>query len=172
MSEPTHPACLAYLAYLSLGSNLGDRACNLKSAISQLRAGGKLRAASEFYETQPVEVTNQPWFINCVIALETDKTPEQLLTLALNIEAGMGRVRQSDKGPRTIDIDIVLFGDEVVSEPGLSIPHPAMAERRFVLQPLAEIAPEAFHPILKKTARELLAALPEGQDVRRVDRSL
>ncbi len=163
---------LACLAYLSLGSNLGDRARNLHSAISQLRAGGKLRAVSEFYETGPVEVTNQPRFINCVIALETDQTPEQLLALALKIEAGMGRVRQSDKGPRIIDIDIVLFGDQVVSELGLTIPHPAMAQRRFVLQPLAEIAPEAFHPTLKKTARELLAALPEGQDVRRVDKSL
>ena len=158
------------LAYLSLGSNVGDRAANLKSAISQLKAGGDLRAVSSFYETQPVEVTEQPWFLNCVIALNTDKAPRQLLDLALEIEQGMGRTRLSDKGPRNIDIDIVLFGDSVINEAGLDIPHPAMAQRRFVLQPLAEIAPEALHPTLKKTARELLAALPEGQEVRRMEK--
>ena len=160
------------LAYLSLGSNVGDRASNLKSAISQLCAEGTLRKVSGFYETQPVDVTNQPWFLNCVVALETGKTPRQLLDLALQIERGMGRTRLSDKGPRNIDIDIVLYGDEVISEAGLNIPHPAMAERRFVLQPLVEVAPEAWNPILRKTAWELLSALPEGQDVRRVDGDL
>ncbi len=164
------PQFMTELAYLSLGSNVGDRSAHLKSAIAHLQEAAKLRAVSGFYETQPVDVTNQPWFLNCVLALETDKTPRQLLDLALKIERGMGRMRLSDKGPRNIDIDIVLFGDSVINEAGVDIPHPAMAQRRFVLQPLAEIAPEALHPTLKKTARELLAALPEGQEVRRMEK--
>ena len=159
---------MSEIAYLSLGSNLGDRASNLRAAISQLKAAGLLRAVSGFYETQPVDVPDQPWFLNCVIALETEKTAKQILEFALKTEAYMGRLRMSDKGPRNIDIDIVLFGDQIVDEPGLRIPHPAMAQRRFVLEPLAEIAPEACHPSLRKTAGELLSELPEGQAVRRL----
>lgn len=156
------------IAYLSLGSNLGDRAANLSAAMAQLEAAGRLQAVSGFYETQPVDVPNQPWFLNCVIAIETDKSARDLLQLALGIESGMGRVRMSEKGPRNIDIDIVLFGTHVIHGRGLNIPHPAMQERRFVLEPLAEIAPEVQHPELRKTAREMLAALPAGQAVRRL----
>ena len=111
------------IAYLSLGSNLGDRASNLRAAISQLKAAGRLQAVSGFYETQPVDVPNQPWFLNCAIALETEKTPRQILELALQTEANMGRLRMADKGPRNIDIDIVLFGEQIVNEHGLTIPH-------------------------------------------------
>jgi 2-amino-4-hydroxy-6-hydroxymethyldihydropteridine diphosphokinase len=158
------------LAYLSLGSNLGDRAANLRAAMAELEVAGHVRAVSGFYETQPVDVPNQPWFLNCVIAIETDKTPREMLQLALSIEAAMGRLRMRDKGARNIDIDIVLFGDQVVNEPGLKIPHPAMHQRRFVLEPLVEIAPQALHPELRKTAQDLLAALPlgQGQAVRRL----
>ena len=155
-------------AYLSLGSNLGDRAANLRTALAQLDAGGRLVAVSAVYETAPVDVTDQPWFLNCVAAIETGKTPEELLRLALHIEAAMGRVRMRDKGPRNIDVDIVLFGKRVVNQPGLKIPHPSMHQRRFVLEPLAEIAPEVRHPELEKTARELLADLADGQTVRRL----
>jgi 2-amino-4-hydroxy-6-hydroxymethyldihydropteridine diphosphokinase len=155
-------------AYLSLGSNLGDRAANLRAALTPLEAAGVLLAVSAFYETQPVEVLNQPWFLNCVAALETEKTPRELLQTALRVEAEMGRLRMRDKGPRNIDIDVVLFGDAVVDEPGLKIPHPAMHRRRFVLEPLVEIAPEARHPVLGKTARELLAELEGEQTVRRL----
>jgi 2-amino-4-hydroxy-6-hydroxymethyldihydropteridine diphosphokinase len=155
-------------AYLSLGSNLGDRAANLRTALAQLDAGGRLLAVSALYETQPVDLPDQPWFLNCVAAIETDKTPRELLQLALQIEAAMGRLRMRKHGPRNIDIDVVLFGDRVVDEPGLKIPHPAMHQRKFVLEPLVEIAPEARHPELKKTARELLTELPPGQTVRRV----
>ena len=155
-------------AYLSLGSNLGDRAANLRTAVAQLDVAGRLLAVSALYETQPVEVPDQPWFLNCVAAIETDKTPRELLKLALQVEAGMGRLRMREKGARKIDIDVVLFGDRVVDEPGLKIPHPAMHQRRFVLEPLVEIAPEVRHPELGKTARELLAALAGGQTVRRL----
>jgi len=157
---------MAEFVYLSLGSNLGDRSANLRAAIERLGEAGAIRAVSGFYETEPVELRDQPWFLNCVVALETSDSPEALLQRALAIEQEMGRLRMKDKGPRSIDIDILLSGDRVVEERGLKIPHPAMHQRRFVLEPLAEIAPEALHPRLRKTARELLAALPAGQVVR------
>ena len=157
---------MAEFVYLSLGSNLGDRYANLRAAIEQLGEAGAIRAVSSFYETEPVEFRDQPWFMNCVIALEPRDSPEALLQRALAIEQEMGRVRMKEKGPRSIDIDILLFGDRVVEERGLKIPHPAMHQRRFVLEPLAEIAPQALHPLLRKTARELLADLPVGQVVR------
>ncbi|MGB6250040.1 MAG: 2-amino-4-hydroxy-6-hydroxymethyldihydropteridine diphosphokinase [Terriglobales bacterium] len=156
------------IAYLSLGSNLGERAANLREALAHLEKASRLLAVSAFYETQPVEVSDQPWFLNCVAAVETRKTPRELLQLALQIEAAMGRLRMRAKGPRKIDIDIVLFGDFVVDEPGLKIPHPAMHQRRFVLEPLVEIAPDGRHPVLGKTAQELLAELKDGQKVRRL----
>jgi 2-amino-4-hydroxy-6-hydroxymethyldihydropteridine diphosphokinase len=155
-------------AYLSLGSNLGDRAANLSAAVARMDVAGRLLVVSSFYETQPVEVPNQPWFLNCVAAMETDKTPRELLQLALQVEAGMGRFRVRAKGARNIDIDLLLLGNCIVHEPDLKVPHPAMHLRRFVLEPLVEIAPDARHPVLGKTARELLAALPEGQVVRRL----
>lgn len=155
-------------AYLSLGSNLGDRAANLHAAVEQLASAGRVLAVSSLYETQPVDVPDQPWFLNCVAAIETDLTPRQLLQNLLQIEASMGRLRMRNKAARNIDIDVVLFGDRMIEEPGLSIPHPAMHQRRFVLEPLLEIAPEARHPIFKKTVRELLADLPQGQTTRRL----
>jgi 2-amino-4-hydroxy-6-hydroxymethyldihydropteridine diphosphokinase len=155
------------LVYLSLGSNVGDRASNLNTAIDRLRALGEVVAVSSFYETEPVEFTAQPWFLNCAVALNTDKTPMQLLAGILGIEQELGRRRAQNKGPRIIDIDIVLFGNLIVDDPGLRIPHGAMHERRFVLEPLAEIAPDTRHPVLKQTIQELRDALPRGQTVRR-----
>jgi 2-amino-4-hydroxy-6-hydroxymethyldihydropteridine diphosphokinase len=154
--------------YLSLGSNTGDRAANVNNAIAHLGELGRVVAVSSFYETEPVEFINQPWFINCVLALDTEKLPIQLLQAVLAVEQDMGRHRTEDKGPRNIDIDIVLFGDAVVEEKGLRVPHPGLPTRRFVLEPLAEIAPDVLHPVLKKTARELRDALLSGQAVRRL----
>lgn len=155
--------------YLSLGSNLGTRAANLEMAISRLEELGRVTAVSSFYETDPVEVTDQPKFLNCVVALDTEKLPRQLMSAILQIEREMGRRRTVAKGPRTIDIDIVLFGNSKIDAPELTVPHPAMTQRRFVLEPLAEIAPDVRHPVHKKTMRELRDALPAGtQKVRKL----
>ena len=155
------------LVYLSLGSNVGDREIQLRDALRRLAAIGRVVGVSSFYETEPVEFTDQAWFLNCVVALETTETPEQLMMALLQIEQQMGRRRIQKKGPRAIDIDILLFDEAILDSPALTIPHPAMHQRRFVLEPLAEIAPEVRHPVLEKTIRELLEALPAGQIVRR-----
>ena len=154
------------IAYLSLGSNVGQCEQYLRDAIARLAVLGRVVRVSSFYETEPVEFTDQAWFLNCIVGLETEQSSAQLMTNILAIEHDLGRERTQKKGPRMIDIDIVLFGDAVVNSPDLTIPHPAMHQRRFVLEPLVEIAPEAWHPVLKKTARQLLDELPEGQAVR------
>lgn len=154
--------------YLSLGSNVGDRAANLRSAIDRLRTLGQVEGVSSFYETEPVEFTAQPWFLNCVVKLDTEKMPKQLLSGILDVEQQLGRRRSQKKGPRTIDIDILLFGNSIIETKGLTVPHPALHERRFVLEPLAEIAPDLRHPVFKKTIRELRDALPPGQAVRKL----
>lgn len=156
------------VAYLSLGSNLGDREEQLRRAISRLAEHGRVMKVSSFYETEPVEVSDQPWFLNCAAAIETSEAPEQLMSGLLDIEREMGRERIRKQGPRTVDIDVLMYGDLVVDTLELRVPHPAMVQRRFVLEPLAEIAAEVRHPVLGKTVRELLEQLPAGQSVRRV----
>jgi len=158
-------------AYLSLGSNLGDRTGHLRAAINKLSGVGTVTKCSSFYETEPVEFTNQPEFLNCVVELETALNPHQILDAILQIEREMGRDRstQHRKGPRTIDIDLLLAGDAVIKTPHLVVPHPSMQDRRFVLEPLAEIAPDAMHPLLHRTIRELVESLPPGQAVTKLE---
>jgi 2-amino-4-hydroxy-6-hydroxymethyldihydropteridine diphosphokinase len=153
------------LAYLSLGSNIGDREAPLREAARRLAAIGQVKKISSFYETEPVEFTQQALFLNCSVGLATSLAANELMSRLLDIERQLGRERVQKKGPRRIDIDILLFGDLIVNSSGLTIPHPAMAQRRFVLEPLAEIASEVVHPVLKKTVGELLAELPPGQNV-------
>src|SRR6516165_5590134 len=129
---------------------------------------GDVVEVSSLYETEPVEVTGQPWFLNCAVAVRTELMPREFLAGILAIEKAMGRVRSQPKGPRVIDIDILLFGAQTINTPELTVPHPAMTERRFVLKPLAEIAPDVIHPTTKKTIRELLDKLPrDGAIVKR-----
>jgi 2-amino-4-hydroxy-6-hydroxymethyldihydropteridine diphosphokinase len=148
------------LVYIALGSNLGDRAEYLRQAREQIDTPDlrSLRASS-IYETAPRDVEDQPWFLNQVIECETDLFPRQLLVRLQKIERAMGRKRRIAKGPREIDLDILLFGDAVVKAPELEVPHPRMAERRFVLEPLAELAPEKKHPGTRRTMREMLAGV-------------
>lgn len=154
------------IVYLSLGSNLGDRESHLRSAIQRLPAKEiEVRRLSSLYETEPRDLGAQPWFLNLVLEAETKAFPLQLLDRLQAIEREMGRKRTVAKGPRNIDLDILLYGSVVIQTPKLSIPHPRLAERRFVLEPLAELAPDARHPVLRRSIRDLLRTV-EPQRVR------
>lgn len=166
--------------YLSLGSNLGDRLAHLRQAVQSLRGFAEVTAVSHVYETEPVEFTAQPWFLNAVVAMhikdrtstEDASSPERLLARLLAVERAMGRQRVSSefipKGPRIIDLDLLMYGSRVIHTPALTVPHPAMHLRRFVLEPLAEITPEAEHPVLRQSVLQLLDGLPpDGPAVRR-----
>lgn len=155
------------IVYLSLGSNIGDREKALRDAIEQLQSKEfRVKRLSSVYETSPLDVRNQPWFLNMVVEAESDLLPMQLLTRVQNVERKMGRKRIVAKGPRNIDIDILLHGSAVMNTTRLQIPHPRMPERRFVLEPLAELAAELRHPVTRRTVREMLAATT-GQTVRK-----
>jgi 2-amino-4-hydroxy-6-hydroxymethyldihydropteridine diphosphokinase len=154
------------LIYLSLGSNLGDREKNLREAIAGLTRI-TVRRVSPIYETEPVDFLNQPWFLNLVVEAETALFPMQLLSHTARVERELGRIRTVPKGPRKIDIDILLYGRAVIRATRLEVPHPRMAERRFVLAPLADLAPDLRHPLTHMTIRQMLGSAPE-QRVRKV----
>jgi len=155
--------------YLGLGSNIGNREANLREALERLDAAEiRLVRRSSLYETEPLELLDQPPFLNAAVEVKTDLFPLQLLARIRDIEREMGRRRVTPKGPRNIDIDILLYGRSVIQTAELETPHPRIAQRRFVLEPLAEIAPEFRHPVSGKTAHEMLAGL-EPQGVHRLD---
>lgn len=147
---------------------MGDRAENIARAIAALgRRGVRVTQESSMYETEPLEIREQPWFLNCAIAAEAELSAEQLMEVLLEIEREMGRERLVPKGPRLIDMDILLYGSDIVKEPGLEIPHPRMAERKFVLVPLAQIAGEANHPVAMMTIGEMLEATADRSEIRK-----
>jgi len=157
------------LVYLGLGSNLGDRLENLRRAIQELRAAGvAVGRGSSVYESEPVDYTAQPRFLNAVVEAETELMPRQLLRRLQHIERRLGRRRGVPGGPRTIDIDILVFGEHVMHTAALTIPHPRLAERRFVLQPLCELAAGLRHPADRQTVSALLAGLSGGGQVKKV----
>ena len=161
---------MANKAYLLLGTNLGDRAKHLDAARTGLaRSAGKITARSAVYETAAWGITDQPDFWNQVVALETDLPPESLLAAILAIEQSLGRARDQRWGARTLDIDILYYNDQIVETPALSVPHPQIANRRFTLAPLAEIAPSLVHPVLHLTQQQLLDACPDALPVRRME---
>ena len=158
MSEPVE-------VYLGLGSNMGNRQDNLDKALDFLSQRLRVDKVSSVYDTEPVGNPNQPRFLNLVCQVYTTLAPAGLLTLAKGIESKLGRALGKSNAPRPIDIDILFYGDQVIETPELVIPHPRLAERAFVLVPLAEIAPDLRHPVTGKTIKELLRGLTETQDV-------
>ena len=155
-------------AYLSLGSNLGDRLLNMKMAVLEMEKSDSatLLELSPVYETEPVGKVDQPWFLNSVALIETSLGPLSLLDYLMGIEKAMGRQRREKWGPRYIDLDILLYDDLIFDSDRLTLPHPQMHKRRFVLLPLVRMNPELFHPLLKKTVKELLAVCADSSEVK------
>ncbi len=156
------------LVYIAMGSNVGDRAAMLARGIAALNdAGVRVLRQSSLYASEPVDAPPQAWFLNAVVEAETTLMPRQLLSTLMGIEHALGRRRTMARGPRTLDLDILLYGTSVISAPDLEVPHPRIERRRFVLAPLAELVPGLRHPVSRKTVSELLAEAPDLGRVRR-----
>ena len=155
--------------YLLIGGNLGNRPENLGKARQLIAANaGQIRKSSSLYETEAWGIKDQPAFLNQVLLVDTELDPRQLLSTILAIEHQMGRERTQKFGPRSIDIDILFYNDEIIDEPGLAIPHPQMHLRKFTLKPLKEIAPSYFHPVIKKSVSDLLRECPDSLAVKKL----
>ena len=154
--------------FIALGSNLGDRVCNLEDAVLGLRDFVDLIRPSPIYETEPKYLEDQPRFLNMVVAGKTALTASDLLNRLKELEASLGRTPSERYGPRLIDLDIIFFDDQRIDSPELTVPHPNLAERAFVLRPLADIAPDTRHPVSGKSVREMLNALPGDDGVERL----
>lgn len=157
-------------AYLGLGSNLGNRMKNLEMAYAAIAGHPDIRvtASSSYYETEPVGFRNQGWFINQVLRIETILSPYEILKVTQYTEHHLGRKREIPWGPRSIDIDVLLYGNKVMEDPDLIIPHPHLTERRFVLIPLSEIAPSLIHPVMGKSIEDILSELSVVDRVEKV----
>jgi 2-amino-4-hydroxy-6-hydroxymethyldihydropteridine diphosphokinase len=155
--------------YLSIGSNVGDRAANLRQAIAALEPSGiRIVRQSSFYETEPVDYLEQAWFLNCVVQAETILSASALLLELRSIESRLGSSKPFAKGPRLLDMDILLYGNQTVATPELQVPHPRMTQRRFVLEPLAEIAPQLKHPLWLSNIDDLLASCSDKSGVKKI----
>ena len=157
-------------SYLGLGSNIGDKRARIERAIERIAEFMTVRRVSSFYETAPLGYLDQDWFLNCAIEVETKRTARELAPLLLGLELEMGRRRELPGGPRTIDVDILFHGSEVIDEEGLQIPHPRLHERLFVLEPMTELRPDLVHPVIGTTVAELARKLAGKQRIRRLDR--
>lgn len=152
------------IVYVALGSNLGDREEQVLHAVHEMRAFSRVKKISMLRETKPVGILDQPLFLNAVVELESEYSPRELMDELLRIETEFGRVRGPKGGPREIDLDIVAYGNEAREDEGVIVPHPEMHKRRFVMEPLAELAPNWVHPILNLSAAEILKSLPIEED--------
>jgi 2-amino-4-hydroxy-6-hydroxymethyldihydropteridine diphosphokinase len=166
---PPSDARAAKRAYLSFGSNLGNRVGNIRSALEMLAGSGvEVRRVSSLYKTEPVDFRAQAWFVNCVAEVETELMPLQLLKALQAVERKLGRRRGTAKGPRQIDIDILLYEKAVIRSAALTVPHERLAQRRFVLVPLRELAAGARHPVTRRTVLEMLSDTPDTSHVRKL----
>ena len=153
-------------AYIGIGSNLGNKEENIRKAISLIKGKCKILKISSLYETEPIGHKEQDWFLNCAIEIGTKLKPQELLEFLLSIEKNLGRVRTIKNGPRTIDLDILFYGNKTINEDNLIVPHPRLHERLFILEPLKEICPNFVHTVLNKSIDELYSLVDKSEIVK------